>query len=190
MSEDIGAAGASALVTGHMSDRMSSRIALVGGRRRWSVDQKLAILREAFGPDGSVSATCQRHAVGSGMALYVAPAGTDGRSDGSEAHAGAIVRRGRGVGAGHGNGRQWPDRDRAAVRRADHRRRGGRCRRAGPGDVRPCPMIPLPPTTRIYLACGATDMRKGFDGLAVLGNCGLQTTLTFVLANGRADGAA
>lgn len=69
MSEDIGAAGASALVTGHMSDRMSSRIAVVGGRRRWSVDQKLSILREAFGPDGSVSATCQRHAVGSGM-LY------------------------------------------------------------------------------------------------------------------------
>lgn len=69
MSEDIGAAGASALVTGHMSDRMSSRIAVVGGRRRWPVDQKLSILREAFGPDGSVSATCQRHAVGSGL-LY------------------------------------------------------------------------------------------------------------------------
>ena len=69
MSEDIGAAGASALVTGHMSDRMSSRIAVVGGRRHWSVDQKLSILREAFGPDGSVSATCQRHAVGSGL-LY------------------------------------------------------------------------------------------------------------------------
>ena len=29
-------------------------------------------------------------------------------------------------------------------------------------------MIPLPPSTRIYLACGATDMRKGFNGLAVL----------------------
>ena len=28
-------------------------------------------------------------------------------------------------------------------------------------------MIPLPTTTRIFLACGATDMRKGFDGLAV-----------------------
>ena len=69
MNEDVGAPGASALVTGHMSDRMSSRIEVVGGRRRWSVDQKLAILREAFGPDGSVSATCQRHAVGSGM-LY------------------------------------------------------------------------------------------------------------------------
>jgi hypothetical protein len=26
-------------------------------------------------------------------------------------------------------------------------------------------MIPLPPSTRIFLACGATDMRKGFDAL-------------------------
>ena len=69
MNEDVGASGASALTTGHMSDHMSSRIAVVGGRRRWSVEQKLVILREAFGPDGSVSATCQRHAVGSGM-LY------------------------------------------------------------------------------------------------------------------------
>ena len=24
----------------------------------------------------------------------------------------------------------------------------------------------LPPATRVYLACGFTDMRKGFDGLA------------------------
>src|SRR3546814_868845 len=69
MSEDMGAAGASALVTGRMSNRMNSQISVVGGRRRWSVDQELVILREAFGPDGSVSPTCQRHAVGSGM-LY------------------------------------------------------------------------------------------------------------------------
>lgn len=27
---------------------------------------------------------------------------------------------------------------------------------------------PASPLTRIFLACGATDMRKGFDGLAVL----------------------
>ena len=26
----------------------------------------------------------------------------------------------------------------------------------------------LPPATRVYLACGFTDMRKGFDGLAAL----------------------
>ena len=29
-------------------------------------------------------------------------------------------------------------------------------------------MIPLPATAKIWLACGAADMRKGFDGLAVL----------------------
>lgn len=69
MGEDIEVAGASVLVSGHMSNHMSSQIALVAGRRRWSADQKLSILREAFGSDGSVSATCQRHAVGSGM-LY------------------------------------------------------------------------------------------------------------------------
>jgi len=27
---------------------------------------------------------------------------------------------------------------------------------------------PAPLPTRVYLACGVTDMRKGFDGLAVL----------------------
>jgi len=27
-------------------------------------------------------------------------------------------------------------------------------------------MIVLPPGTRVYLACGPTDMRRGFDGLA------------------------
>jgi len=29
-------------------------------------------------------------------------------------------------------------------------------------------MIPQPTSTRIFLDCGVTDMRKGFDGLAVL----------------------
>ena len=35
-------------------------------------------------------------------------------------------------------------------------------------------MFLLPPLTRIFLACGATDMRKGFDGLAVLVHQALQ----------------
>jgi transposase len=29
-------------------------------------------------------------------------------------------------------------------------------------------MLPPPPGMRVFLACGATDMRKGFDGLAAL----------------------
>jgi transposase len=52
--------------------RMSGRIEIVGpvsGRRRWTVEQKLAILCDAFGPDGSVRAAVERHEVGSG-AIY------------------------------------------------------------------------------------------------------------------------
>lgn len=48
---------------------MSSRIEVVSrvsGRRRWTVDQKLAVLRDAFGPEGCVRAACERHDVGSG----------------------------------------------------------------------------------------------------------------------------
>jgi transposase len=55
-----------------MSGHMTTRIEVVGrlsGRRRWTVEQKLAILRDAFGPDGSVRAACDRHEVGSG-AVY------------------------------------------------------------------------------------------------------------------------
>jgi len=51
---------------------MSARIEVVGrlsGRRRWTVEQKLSILRDAFGPDGSVRSACERHEVGSGQ-LY------------------------------------------------------------------------------------------------------------------------
>jgi len=51
---------------------MSGGIEIVGrvsGRRRWTIEQKLAILRDAFGPDGSVRAAVEHHEVGSG-AIY------------------------------------------------------------------------------------------------------------------------
>ena len=54
------------------SGRMTTRIEIVGrlsGRRRWTVEQKLAILRDAFGSGGSVRSACERHEVGSGQ-LY------------------------------------------------------------------------------------------------------------------------
>jgi transposase len=56
----------------HTSGRMSGRIQIVGrvsGRRHWTVEQKLAILRDAFGPEGSVREAVERHEVGSG-AIY------------------------------------------------------------------------------------------------------------------------
>jgi transposase len=51
---------------------MSTRIEVisrVSGRRHWTVEQKLAVLRDAFGPDGCVRTACERHDVGSG-AIY------------------------------------------------------------------------------------------------------------------------
>lgn len=66
MSGDIEDDGASS----HTSGRMTCRIEVVGrvsGRRRWTVEQKLSILRDGFGPGGSVRAACVRHGVGSGQ---------------------------------------------------------------------------------------------------------------------------
>jgi len=54
--------------SGHMTTRIEV-VGRVSGPRRWTVEQKLAILRDAFGPDGSVRAACDRHEVGSG-AVY------------------------------------------------------------------------------------------------------------------------
>ena len=60
---------ASERATTHTSNRMSSRmevVARVSGRRRWTVEQKLVVLRDAFGPDGGVRTASERHDVGSG----------------------------------------------------------------------------------------------------------------------------
>lgn len=60
--------GASSHTTGRMSGRVQV-IARVSGRRISTVEQKLAILRDAFGPGGSMRGACERHEVLSGM-LY------------------------------------------------------------------------------------------------------------------------
>ena len=62
----------SADTTSHMSGRMTGRmtvIARVSGRRRWTVEQKLAMLRDAFGSGGCVRTAMERHEVSSGQ-LY------------------------------------------------------------------------------------------------------------------------
>lgn len=54
----------------HTSGRMTTRIevaARVSGRRRWTLEEKLAVVRDAFGPSGSVRESCERHDVGSGQ---------------------------------------------------------------------------------------------------------------------------
>ena len=55
-----------------MTGRMSSRITVidrVSGRRYWTVEQKLAMLRDAFGPGGCVRRAMDLHEVSSGQ-LY------------------------------------------------------------------------------------------------------------------------
>lgn len=51
-----------------MTGRMTV-IARVSGRRYWTVDQKMAMLRDAFGSGGGVQSTMERHDVSSGQ-LY------------------------------------------------------------------------------------------------------------------------
>ena len=66
MDSEIEGGPASSHMSAHTSGRMSTRIEVVAGRRRWTVEQKLAVLRDAFGPEGSVGDACKRHAIGSG----------------------------------------------------------------------------------------------------------------------------
>src|SRR6202035_4723688 len=62
-------------------------------------------------------------------------------------------------------GTQGGDRDRVRQRRAVKRTRRGGTSGASPGD-RAATMIGLPAGTRVWLAAGVTDIRKGFDSLA------------------------
>ena len=58
--------------TCHMSSHMTGRIlviARVSGRRRWTLEQKLGMLRDAFGSGGGVRTAMERHEVSSGQ-LY------------------------------------------------------------------------------------------------------------------------
>ena len=53
-----------------MTGRMSSRITVIGrvsGRRYWTVEQKMAMLRDAFGSGGRVRTTMDLHEVTSGQ---------------------------------------------------------------------------------------------------------------------------
>jgi transposase len=72
MADDSDDGEATAHMSSHMSSRTTTRIEVIGrvsGRRRWTVEHKLAILRDAFGPEGAVRTACERHEVGSGQ-LY------------------------------------------------------------------------------------------------------------------------
>ena len=72
MARDFDDCDASSDSTSHTSGRMSSRMTVIGrvsGRRRWTVEQKLLMLRDAFGSGGCVRTAMELHEVSSGQ-LY------------------------------------------------------------------------------------------------------------------------
>jgi transposase len=83
--------------SGHTTAHMTTRIEVVGrvsGRRRWTVAQKLAILRDAFGPDGSVRAACERHEIGSGHLYTWCRQAMSGELTGVQPPGTAVIRAG------------------------------------------------------------------------------------------------
>ena len=54
--------------TSHMTGRMTV-IGRVSGRRFWTIEQKMAVLRDGFGPGGSRKLAMERHEITSGQ-LY------------------------------------------------------------------------------------------------------------------------
>ncbi len=55
--------------TSHMSSNMTGRISViarVSGRRRWTLEQKLGMLRDAFGSGDGVRTAIERHEVSNG----------------------------------------------------------------------------------------------------------------------------
>ena len=154
-------------------------------RRRWSSAAKLAIIRETLASGSTAQAVADRHGIGTGL-IYTwrkqmlraamtgfaaaeikpdvpvalpgpVPNNRDTATAIGVAVCGRIIERVAGR-----------DRGRVAVRgsatlRVGRGRRGVAAHPGGAGHA-PSTRMMLPPATRVYLACGLTDMRKGFDG--------------------------
>jgi transposase len=143
-------------------------------RRRWSVEEKLRILAQSVAPGSSVMLVCRMHGISSGQLYTWRRQFRTGELTGCAGDAGPT---GWATGGTFATGRSGTNP--SASQSADGRRdRGGaalggeaadhRCGRrdgAAPGVVGTF-VIGIPGNIRVYLACGVTDMRKAFDGLA------------------------
>jgi len=121
----------------------------VGKRRNWPEAFKRQVVDETLEPGSSVSIAARRHDLNTKelfkwrreMLPKVPPASPTDRTSGVYRH-------------------------RVRLRCAGVHPRRGRAEDTAAGD-RAVAMMGLPAGTRIWLAAGATDMRKGFDSLAV-----------------------
>jgi transposase len=170
------------LMGSHTDRPQVTRMEIVdtGRRRRWSETEKRRIVEESFSGRRLVSATARAHGISRSLLTTWRKQHREGRLGLEEmpsfapvlvtpeplADVATLASPRAAVGS---------HRDRADKWASDHRRRGNRYGRAGAGGVGPgAGMIALPPRVRVWLAGGATDMRKGMNGLAVLVQEGLK----------------
>jgi transposase len=124
-----------------------------GRRRRWTLAEKLRIVEESFRGYRQVSATARRHDISPSLLFSWRKALREGCRGDDEVvgFAPALIRPDEGPrpsDAGSG--------------------RGCRCPGAGAGGGRAGgAVIPVPSGVRVWLATGATDMRRGMNGLTL-----------------------
>ena len=123
-------------------------------RRRWSLDEKLALVEASMAPGASIADVARASDAG-------------GRGAGEAAVVTSVCRGCDQAGAARCACCRQGDRDRTAERQAtDTARRVARAfedRVAGVAG-----MIPIPGHARVWIATGHTDMRKGMASLALL----------------------
>ena len=146
-----------------------ARVEVITGperRRRWSEEQKRAIVAESFAPGAVVSDVARRADISGGQILSLAT-GVARDSGSRRFHPGADR-------AGGKPCAKW----RAALLRAGNRGRSredsGADTGLGPGGIggsgrqgAVAAMIPVPSGVRVWLAVGHTDMRRGMNSLAI-----------------------
>ena len=149
------------------------------GRRTYTVEFKAAVVRECSEPGVSLSAVAMAHRINAnlvrrwvrhrGMPEAKSTAATllPVTIEADAAMAGADLREASEVERGHDRaGSLW--RAHSVARRRRCSVAAQRARRAGAA------MIGLPAGTKVWIAAGVTDMRKGMDGLAALAQTALE----------------
>jgi transposase-like protein len=148
-------------------------ITSVERRRRWSREEKLRIVAETAQPGRTTSQVARDHGIAPGqLFIWRRQLLSEGIAKGvvGDGFAAVEIANGRLAAAAPGLAMGGAtDRDKASERDCDWGERGRWGRSAAAGlDSTGGTMITPPPGTRVSLAGGFTDMRKGFDGLAML----------------------
>jgi transposase len=145
-------------------------ITSVERRRRWSRAEKERIVAASL-EAGAVASAVAREAGIHASQLFRWRQELCGLADAAPGFA-AVTIAPRAEGEPGGCGVRWTDRDRVGRRSAAADQRRGECRDGQCGDCgsdgKATVTVAVPNGAKVWLSTGYTDMRKGFDGLALL----------------------